>query len=108
MDRAILTWLRSSTKPGSTSLDLNPYKTLNLTRTLPQSHPLPKPKPNHHPSDNPTPLSYPKTTPLLPGFASLAVKYLIPTPNPNPNPWGPLRHNQRVRKNKNVPKKRYQ
>src|SRR4029434_1825100 len=39
---AILTWLRSSTKPGSTSLDLNPYKTLHLTRTLPQSHPLPR------------------------------------------------------------------
>src|SRR4029434_3623766 len=91
MDRAILTWLRSSTKPGSTSLDLNPYKTLTLTLTLTltmlvmvkavkQRH-IPNPNPNPNPSDNPTPLSYPKTTPLLPGFASLAVKYLIPTPN---------------------------
>src|SRR4029434_5936533 len=55
-------------------------------RPYPNPIHYPKPKPNHHPSDNPTPLSYPNTTPLLPGVASLAVKYLIPTPTPNPNP----------------------
>src|SRR4029434_274194 len=58
---------------------------LVMVRAVKQRHiPNPNPNPNPNPIDTPTRLSCHKTAPLLPGFASLAVKYLMPTPSPNP------------------------